>query len=238
MRVLSVDYDYFFHADETAIPFLPDGGSEFDGLMDVVWSNNYAGSRLRDDVLIKGTHIDTESLSAVKEIIDRNQSARYMISDSHKYAYGFILVETEYGEKSDIWHIDFHHDVYPRGNEVHCGNWLGKLIENGHTESVHWIGREDSDRSSMSCPLPAADMAELPDTFDLIFICRSGWWTPPHLDSYFVDSLAMPVINGKRRVKYEAGINSSRYSQAFRSTVDELAEVYRRVPKEAFHAHH
>ena len=197
MKVLSIDFDYFVKATPEAMALFPDGGREFSGLDSVVWASNYAhASVLQDDVLLNGATVDTQSLLAVAGIVmTQNANTKVMITDSHRHAYKFIKENCKRKVKADIYNVDFHHDTFDNADrEVNCGNWLRRLIEEQRTGKVYWTSRAGSVKRGKMPEVQYLSFRELPKNYDLIFICRSGWWTPPHLDHYFTEKLVLPLL--------------------------------------------
>lgn len=215
MNVLSVDYDYFIRASVEAQALFPDGGAEFSIIDDsVVWLSAYAVSMMNDDALISGTSVDDKALMRIRELIKNNLYPwkRGMVADSHRHAYDFIK---EYGDGDvTIYNVDFHHDCLMTGNgEVHCGNWVRKLMDEGIAKKVYWVGRKDSVKKDKPKTVSLLSFSDLPASYDLIFVCRSGWWTPPHLDTAFIDYLVNPLLKqDDMTVSFQQDIDKSRYT--------------------------
>ena len=124
-------------------------------------------------------------------------------------------IETLIGESFnlnlEIINIDFHHDLYNirdvdsnRISQVDCGNWVWQLFkyflsDNGMVK-YKWIRRETSDMREYdmacdrfkdnSCIDISNDIGITDDVLnfnpDIVFICRSMEWSPPHLDRSFI----------------------------------------------------
>lgn len=230
MNILSVDFDYFIKASDKAQILFPDGGAEFSFIDDFfVWMSAYGTSMMCGDPLISETSVDTKALRRVSDIIKKNVAAgnRAMIADSHRHAYDFIR---KYGDSENvIYNIDYHHDCFlTQSNEVHCGNWMRKLMEKGLAKNAYWIKRRNSSHKDKPKAVSALPFSKLPETYDLIFVCRSGWWTPPHLDTYFVEYLADPLLKqDEMTVSFQQDIGKSRYTDELREAASQIAALQR-----------
>ena len=101
-----------------------------------------------------------------------------------------------------LYHIDFHHDRYSNNlNDYDCGNWalmLEKISSSEYSE-IAWVSREDSDKRNLEFNNFFVDRPidndislshDIKDYFgdnppDIVFLCKSSIWSPPHLDNYF-----------------------------------------------------
>lgn len=128
-----------------------------------------------------------------------------MLADSHKYIYEFV---PDYDtEDIELYNINFHHDTYPTSGTTtpDSGNWFRYLLEDGNVSNGYWVACEQSYRDD--CLPKEISLAELPkEGYDLIFVCRSGWWSPPHLDKYFLEYRAEPLRNSGWYGKVETDI--------------------------------
>lgn len=128
----------------------------------------------------------------------RYNKRRYGIAESHQTAYNFF-------RKSKIpadivINFDAHHDVYkPATEPLDCGNWVSHLHRDWPTTQFwqvypQWqdISTQWDNRMEKECDVPLKvtnwEMLRLPPDCTLrnLFICRSGAWTPPHLDDAFL----------------------------------------------------
>jgi len=103
------------------------------------------------------------------------------VTDSHKEAYHFFKNKDS---QALIIHLDSHSDQEPT-SKLYCGNWISFL-----SNPILWIYPEwvypnhfyyDKNRTKVS----TLRNLNVKGTITDIFICRSGGWVPPHLDSYF-----------------------------------------------------
>lgn len=212
-RFLSVDWDFFIDAtDEQRLMMFPDGGNENlpTSIRDYIWDTHYRHPELKD---MKVTSDYRYLLNICKTF-----KGEAVVTDSHRWAFNFIMDNTEPDEKFEVWNIDFHHDLYnftTRGDEVNCGNWATMLLKYRPNIKYRWVGCETSDASrgeyvSEAFMLTMDEFRMLfhnvPDDFQYLFMCRSAVWSPPHLDKKFVR--AVKAI--KCKLTLEKGITRPR----------------------------
>jgi len=186
MKILSIDWDYFINcSDDFRTLYFPDGGNEDIGsaMSNFIWSQRYAQNPDIEKVKVRESDIDT-----VKKIIDNPEHFFYFIStDSHKHLGEFLLVDSMADKVKDleIVNIDHHHDAYNIGEKLNCGNWINKLEEAHPDVKIRWVNNCDSDKTDdphITCVSLDSIKGE---TFDIVYLCRSGIWSPPHLDKQF-----------------------------------------------------
>lgn len=153
-----------------------------------------------------------------------------MVSDSHRYCYDFVISNYNQDDISEvnIINVDFHHDMYEHGEDLDCGNWLLKLSQEIPCKCI-WVRREDSDDeiyhlSETNISLESTiDLHRIEEfNYDLVFICRSGMWSPPHLDKKFIavfKDLLIKIDPHDCIVYAEPNIFESRYDE---NTIKEL----------------
>ena len=92
-------------------------------------------------------------------------------------------------EEVELINVDFHHDMYITGGDnLDCGNWLRFFKDLYPDANITWVRREDSDIESLEGDFPykhTTDISVVKGDFDLVFLCFSSPWTPPHLKTYF-----------------------------------------------------
>ena len=206
IKVLSIDWDFFIDATlNQRMGWFPDGGNENlpQPLLNYIWISRYSENP------IETIEADIESIKTCKQIIWNNSSepTNICISDSHRFIFDDIkeICESRPGEPVEIWNVDFHHDYYGVSDDVNCGNWVNHIFDKTHLSFLseelirqskyHWVGKEDSDRAKEPINQPwysrntLSEMKEHLEgtTFDLIYLCKSGVWSPPHLDKKFED---------------------------------------------------
>lgn len=223
VKVLSIDWDYFIKATANEREFMfPDGGNEDlpESVQNSVWASHYGNPQYS----LESIKVDKEALKMLRFILSKQNVKNppvMKVTDSHKWAYKFIQSHLKTPQQPIVlYNVDYHHDIYDisGSNEVDCGNWLRKLCEYSNVDA-YWVAREDSDPESESQePLPRATLEDIMDTqFDMVFICRSGMWSPPHLDLEFI-RLVSPYVH-KWDASVEDAVLKSRYSVEFKRAV-------------------
>lgn len=203
MRILSIDWDYFIDATATErAALMPDGGNENLpwGIQSTIWVNHYAknmgfgGGKLGREHLIevpirRTELIDLRTLLAATV----TKKTRVYIAESHADIFNPVKCMTrEFTEEFELINIDHHHDCYGYGiganSPVDCGNWLNKVIEQSHDNAhVNWVKNPDSEEWRLGDLTPVTlRQIDHRQPFDMVFLCRSGMWSPPHLDKHFL----------------------------------------------------
>jgi len=200
MRLLSVDWDYFVpsidrelveSAQGLRIPYAPRGGEIFpDALLDGLWDSRTA-ALLAGGHALPGTSGEEDAFWSHFRI---DPAARLYFADSHAQA-AHPAVRTGVTE---VWNFDAHHDCGYEGawddplqlGWVGCANWMCAYALAGAALRVRYPSWRRDILWREAAPLCRAereidDGRVVPVTFDLIFVARSGAWTPPWLDERF-----------------------------------------------------
>ena len=192
LKVLSIDWDYFIDCSAyDRADLFPDGGNENlpAEISNMIWGSRYLNENLKKIGYLED---DAKYICCVLDSqIDKH--CEMVVVDSHKYLYNKIVEFMKSGdyENLDITNIDFHHDLYEFNDNVDCGNWFRYIIDKygNKGNSYRWIKRNDSDdvpKKYKGIVKESIGMKEdLDNDYDIIFICRSGMWSPPHLDKQF-----------------------------------------------------
>ena len=200
LNILSLDFDYFlkFENDDTSVlSEFPDGTEAFLQYNDIVWANRLATKEVEDK--IKTVKCNEDEFAKVYVFLnDCKADIPVMIANSHVHIYDFILSHAKQGQDLRILNLDFHHDAYNTSQELNCGNWALKLKERTENPvSYQWVTSENGWSCSGGSIPRFVQEAYRFKTFkdylywnkeykpDLIFLCRSDVWVPPHLDGYF-----------------------------------------------------
>ena len=191
MNVLSIDFDYFQSVSKNCIEeCYPDGIDLNTSLSTIVWSRYY-NNPFTKDKLNKVVINENELNEAINLLYKQNEKCPVRIANSHIHIYDFIC---EYAQKRKadrlyITHIDMHHDMFNDNDELDCGNWLLKISEKYKT-GIEWIAnpisREMFGLNESQFDIIRTSIADVkPRKYDIIFLCRSDNWLPPHLDIHF-----------------------------------------------------
>lgn len=225
IRVLSIDWDYFIDAsNDFRMSHFPDGGTENlpAKMLDLVWISRYGYKGLEQ------VKVDTSELLKLRELLRKiiKPYTKVVIADSHKDIYKYVENLSKSNLSMELYNIDFHHDVYDFGNEnVDCGNWLRKCIEKQGTDQNKfvWVRREDSQLSGLELIDNSSVVGiseDLSGGFQLVFLCRSSAWSPPHLDDKFL-SLCRFIgkLSCNVKVTEPRGVLANRYNNQFKTNV-------------------
>lgn len=197
MKILSVDFDFFQNVSLELMKIYPPGIDVPASYSESIWARRYA--RQEEDVMSIG--ILEQQFEQMKEMLLRQDSEiPAMIAGSHVKAYGFIHEHVPENGKHLLVNVDMHHDMFNEDPKVDCGNWIGFLTKEYQEMCPLWIcnpvSKEMYGIKEKDVEHTKHKLAELiPETldmiqderFDLIFLCRSDIWLPPHLDDKFLE---------------------------------------------------
>ena len=236
-KVLSIDWDYFVDCPiDFKMTNFPDGGNENlpDSILDQVWMTRYGQcSKLKD------VKLDTKELVKLRILLKNIvfPTTMVVIADSHKDIYQYLKEFRKTKLPMELYNIDFHHDVYDfQEDAVDCGNWLRMLMRDGNSheqDKFTWVRREDSDLSRYES-INDGSVVGIPSDiqmtpFQLVFLCRSGVWSPPHLDKEFL-SLCRFInkLNNKTAV-IDTKVTRSRYNRQFKDNAEQYADTVKKI---------
>lgn len=253
VNILSVDWDYFVKASfEQRMRLFPDGGSEngmSEIIQSVVWSTHYAENEELKDLKVKAREFKLVR-ECFKKFCDEMRGPS-MVTDSHRFAYDFIHENVCQNAEIRLVNIDFHHDVYQHKcvgeDEVNCGNWLLHIMEeysNPRSEFL-WVCQEDSGKGDLENVSDDDDFSDIVDrltvtsnikdaaldttSWDMIFLCRSGVWSPIHLDRKFI-LLAKELVWGAE-CKYEEKVFQSRMNKEAKDLIRQYSEMMSKMKR-------
>jgi hypothetical protein len=189
--ILSIDWDYFMVKTKKQVIRCPDGGNENlpGSVSDFIWLNCYSGS---PELLDIKTNI--ASMRALGRTLKLNKGySKFKVAKSHADIYPFICENIDDPfEPITIVNIDEHHDFYDHIDELNCGNWAWHVFDNFELKKFIWY---QNDHASIVGKPPKEPCIEIirddnlrgiQDCFyDMVFICKSLPWSPPHLDKNF-----------------------------------------------------
>ncbi|MCD7825217.1 MAG: hypothetical protein LUH14_04555 [Clostridiaceae bacterium] len=196
MNILSIDFDFFIDTTittrNTIFPSAEDAEpSAVKKQWDLVYQHHPAVKKI-------GVIPAYDSFCSLLPSLAASATSR--IADSHREIYPFITAQNppEQQEPIRIMHVDFHHDNYCMyGSTLTCANWLRKIAEKYtcRFDNVTWVRREDSETVSLEGDFPYCSTTDFQCVFkehyDLIFLCLSPEWTPPHLLPYYKKMAAL-----------------------------------------------
>ena len=119
------------------------------------------------------------------------EGAELHLADSHTFCYDACA------DIDRIILFDAHHDCWNgKQGHVHCHDWARRWLEEDAGRQLTWVkpGHELCSEEQMkemrervkSVPF-SGDLKLDIDCADVVYICRSGCWTPPWLDQAFID---------------------------------------------------
>lgn len=232
-NILSIDWDFFVDATANERYMLfPDNGNEniSNDIQNICWAGRYIDPKL------SRITIDQFAINTITKLFNNvsYNPIKVHVFDSHKHCYDLVKKVIYAGVSiSRLTNIDFHHDCYSYDiEEVNCGNWLVKLMTEYPEIDYTWIKRKDSEDLSKDGDFVACsqlniseDLSEIFNcTWDLVFICKSSVWSPPHLDGDFYNLVASAVRS--RNSYVESGVMDSRYTDEMKEmTKYELAAL-------------
>jgi hypothetical protein len=204
-NILCIDWEYFIGATakQRAMMF-PDSGNEIsvEGQL-LIWKRCYEQSFINKELLGEASIYDMSTLGS--EIIDLHSLVeKYKKPDTKVYVREYPVEIDKIitggvvpkGSSINVCKIGFSHDCNNiKLDKVISGNW-GRTLR--YEKAIHrfsWVRRNDSndtDSEIIDCTYDNIyELLENPDKLssgiDYIFICRSGMWTPPNLDSDYVE---------------------------------------------------
>lgn len=193
LRVLSVDFDFFQRVSaDTVQKCYPDGRDLSPALSLTVWHAHLSVPQEAEK--IRKVTVDRKRMEQLKKIIRRQDpSIPVMVVQSHVHIYHFILSHMAGYSRCDITNIDMHHDMFNGNPTLDCGNWISHIKQAIPKCKITWIANRTSEEAYGLKGLPVKyELDELMDRqFDLLFLCRSDAWLPPHLDDRFLEVLAV-----------------------------------------------
>lgn len=236
LKVLSIDFDYFQKVDKSTITnCYPDGIDVPTDVSSIIWSGYYANPKSSEQL----QHVDilSEEFETLKSILTSNKnvkkSAPVMIANSHVHIYDFIhkMVPIFKADGVNIVNIDMHHDMFNETGNLDCGNWLSYITDDFKDNcNISWIANP----TSIECyGFKTGELSNLPTSiqeiinckFDIIFLCRSDNWLPPHLDIYF-DELVQLIANRFKHISIEKCVQQIRNIQPM---IDAQREILAKI---------
>ncbi len=197
INLLSIDWDYFIDtSNETRNTCFPDTPDDIltEDMRKEIWEPFYETYDIKDIGILDNKFENLKEL--IRYIKSYNKNTVKYVNDSHRYMYELVykFLEVRKSKLVRVFNIDHHHDMYQyrKPNEkINCGNWAEMLQEElGENFDYNWIKREDSEEYNFwgKIDYNESSLEELYKIdFDGIYLCRSGAWSPPHLDDAFLE---------------------------------------------------
>lgn len=189
MRMLSVDWDYFFPIPEYDPGFLYDWGhneayGEF--MLNGIWAIR-ASAFTRNGLPLPSTTGAEENFWSRFNLKD----CTLFYSDSHVN----IMKPEAISRVSEIWSFDAHHDSYTpikqvsRNMKVSCQDWATGCYLAGIKLKIFYPKwgsyRAISEKPTIPVCIQADRGQQFRRQFDRVFVCRSGAWTPTWIEDKF-----------------------------------------------------
>lgn len=188
INILSIDWDYFY-PDSANYDW---GARESDYFYSFMWSLRVADVNLITQVPALKEYVPKVRKDFWQRMVS-NKPILY-VTDSHKDIVDVIT------EESIVTNLDAHHDFgYKEYKELGCDNWANLLMKSGLIKEYHliypaWRQSEDESENFSTIKSKITSVSyQLPkkQDYDIIFICRSGAWTPPWHDKLFFQFVDM-----------------------------------------------
>ena len=227
LNILSIDWDYFINADSNErvmkFPDIPNENYPL-FLQNTIWVSRYSNNP---------NILDISYNPVIWDIVQSFKSLPFVvICDSHKWIYSYInqlQMKQHKKDKINLLNIDFHSDYRLPKTELDCGNWLNYVMDK-YKGQYRWLGWNDSFLQKLPKQLQFITdinsvLSDIKSTkWDLVFVCRSSMWSPPHLDSVFTD-IFYPLTLSSKKVVAEDAIWQSRYSTEMKENISKMSEV-------------
>lgn len=240
LRVLSIDFDLFqMVSTDILANTYPDGIDLKTEISKIVWLQYYANPRTyRELIKVK---INRSLIEELKKFITnscRDLHPDILISNSHLNIYPFIheyINDGDY-EKLYIDHLDMHHDLFNGNSKVDCGNWLAHIRKEIPTD-VRWIHNRTSEEmynektfKKIRKQLKESTLADIKDhKWDIIFLCRSDAWFPPHLDGAFERFAKFLMALECIRCRCSLDVYDSRWDDVYQYKIEELRMQFEKM---------
>ena len=225
-RVLSIDFDFFqIVSHETILRCYPDGVDLPSFITEATWTSHYA-SHEEEIMQIQTNKKQLEDL--MKIIAAQSPDIKIQITQSHRHAYKFIKENISTDESCEIINIDMHHDMYNHKYEIDCGNWLSHIDSEYPNAHITWVENPESQNAygtniHNTKPIDIKqDFAFMKNMkFDMIFLCRSDSWLPPHLDTEF-NMLKEFIEDRFENTKIEIQVDTPRDMNGIMKTAEDM----------------
>jgi hypothetical protein len=189
MRILSIDWDYFF-PDDTVYDW---GHQESPFFINMLW-NFRTNTRAPNGKLMLDTHVPTIPKNFWKKVLTNKPGL--FVAESHCDIWHMIENLLHDGPV-EIVNLDAHHDCgyakitgkVPDTFSISCGSWgyWGLRTYRISLFFQHYPAWRKDRAEGFPGRRPSSISYDLPEPadYDAVFLCRSGAWTPPWHDDQF-----------------------------------------------------
>ena len=189
MRVLSVDWDYFF----PNVAWYDWGHQETEFFIQMSWHLRCGNHNMKTgERAIEAVNPDKKLLTNFWEKRLSNIPNALFIAESHASIYHWL----HDFHIDELVNFDQHHDLgYPSAKGyLECGNWAGKMLNEKRIKQYTlvyppWRNRKkeiEEDTPKRKNVFIEHDHRQIAKSeYDAVFICRSGAWTPSWCDDDF-----------------------------------------------------
>lgn len=192
----------------------------------------------------------TQVLKYLKMLKYDSSALQVIVANSHSAIFPYLEQKVNSGIPVKVCNLDDHSDFYGIGSDLNCGNW-GNLLYNSvrkhnllSQSEVNWVGQPDSithseedslykeyaELLSISHVAPE-DVSEYLQAFfgetpDMIFLCRSSCWVPPHLDFKFLEMVEVLQKYQSNHILIEERVRVPRYTSKFKKQVKQYYDNF------------
>jgi len=222
LRVLSIDFDYFQVVDkDTVQSCYPDGIDLDTSLSTIVWASHYAIPSQKEK--LDKVFCNQEELRLIQHILNNNckATAPVCIANSHVHIYDFIheSMESFAATSVDVTNVDMHHDLFNDNPYLDCGNWLMHIHNEIQNTRISWVANPVSEEvygfNDQLKSMVLNTLESIKDRkFDIVFLCRSDNWLPPHLDNEFQELVDF-IVRKFKTIRIDPQVKKPRELEKF-----------------------
>lgn len=185
MRILSIDWDYFY--PDSAPYDMGHNENHSPTLSMILWHTRTNSHNLLTGEPLLDAYVPTVPEDFWSKVLKNKPTI--LVADSHFRIWDNLLSENF---NTVVTSIDAHHDCGygPLGNRLDCGNWAAHAIKLYRIKELHihypaWRRTIKEPRRKVA-PTSVSYTLPEPAKYDRIFMCRSGTWTTPWHDEQFL----------------------------------------------------
>lgn len=234
-HILSIDFDFFQNVTPETLEHYPDGVDVSTEMSTLIWSLRYANPKKTNP--LKKVTCNSKELNLLHQYLNKQvqPDAPIYIANSHVHIYDCIHHHVHPTAYENIWlsHIDMHHDCFNNNPELDCGNWISYVKQDYPKIHIQWIANPVS-RQVYNITETEFDfiqtslntLQEQPP--NLIYLCRSDNWLPPHLDDYFEQTKRL-LTQLSRNVYVQSCVQTPRnYQSQTKELESVITNIYER----------